>query len=216
MALVFPLAVADFADVIGVAKVTWLLQDYRERSGMASGQILDADLAPQLWTGAVTLAEKAHYDARKIEAMINAVIRSNGSVYLYDPRTAYPFADRDGSTLGSASVAIDTLPDKKSMSLKGLPAGYVLTAGDYLAFDYGDPARRAFHEISQDATADGSGVTPAFEVSPFLPDQAAVDAAVTLVKPAMKCRIDPGSFSGGASTSNITTTQLSFSVTQKR
>lgn len=215
MSLIFPLSVSTFADIIGVSQVTWSLKDNRQRSTVGSGDILEADLAPQLWTGDVVLTEKYHFENRKIEAKINAVIRSIGTVYLYDPRTPGPYADRDGAILGSSTVQINSLPDAKSMSLKGLPSGYALTAGDYLSFDYGDPARRAFHQIAEDITADSSGVSPAFEVSPFIRSGAAVDAAVTLFKPAMKCRIDPGSFSGGKSTQNTVTSQISFSVTQK-
>ncbi|TPM39580.1 hypothetical protein [Mesorhizobium sp. B2-3-4] len=214
MALTFPLSLAAFADLLDVTAVKWWLQDNREYSGMGSGQILEADLAPQLWQGDVTLAEAYHYEVRKIEARVNAVIRSLGSFYLYDPRTAAPYADRDGAILGASTVQINSLPDAKSMSLKGLPAGYVLTAGDYLAFDYGSPSRRAFHEVSEDVTAGGGGTTGAFEVSPFIRPGAAVNQTVTLIKPAMKCKIKPGSFSVG-STGNAVTSQISFSVVQK-
>src|SRR5690349_8319459 len=97
MSLTFPLSLAEFADLIGVSQVKWGLSDNRELSGLGSGQILEADLAPQLWQGDVTLSEKYHADARKIEAKLNAVIRSMGSFYLYDPRHMYPAADPNGS-----------------------------------------------------------------------------------------------------------------------
>jgi hypothetical protein len=215
MSLTFPLALTAFADLIGVSQVKWGLKDNRELSGMGSGQIIEADLAPMLWQGDVTLSEMYHADARKIEAKLNAVIRSAGSFYLYDPRTAYPYADRDGTTLGSSTVTIKAKADAKSLSLQGLPAGYVLTEGDYLHFDYGDPARRWFGEIAEGVTADGTGDTSTFEVSPFLPAATAADIAVTLIKPAMACRIVPGSLSV-QTTGNTVTTQISFSVIQKR
>ncbi|TPN44464.1 hypothetical protein FJ981_28115 [Mesorhizobium sp. B1-1-4] len=214
MALTFPLSLAAFADLLDVTSVKWALQDNREFSGMGSGQILEADLAPQLWQGDVTLGEAYHYETRKIEAKINAVIRSLGSFYLYDPRTAAPYADRDGAILGASTVQINSLPDNKSMTLKGLPAGYIITAGDYACWDYGSPTRRAFHEFSEDITANGSGVTGAVEVSPFIRPGAAINQVVTLIKPAMKCKIKPGSFSVG-STGNTVTSQISFSVIQK-
>lgn len=214
MALTFPLSLADFADTIGVRQVKWLPQDNRQYSGMGSGQILQADLGPSLWTGEVTLREYYHAEARRIEAKLNAVIRSIGSFYLYDPRHRGPTLDSDGAILGSATVQIASLPDAKSMTLKGLPAGYTLSVGDYLSFDYGSPARRAFHEICEDVTADGTGVTPAFEVNPVIRTGAAVDDVVTLVKPAMKCIIRPGTLDVG-STENVVTTAISFSVVQK-
>jgi hypothetical protein len=142
------------------------------------------------------------------------MIRSQGSFYLYDPRHPGPTLDPKGTILGSSAVKINSLPDSKSMTLKGLPAGYKLSVGDYLHFDYGTPSRRAFHEFAEDTTADGGGVTPAFEVSPFIRPGATVDLSVTLIKPAMKCIIRPGSVEAG-STGNIVTSQLSFSVVQK-
>lgn len=214
MALTFPLPVADFADTIGISQVKWLLQDNREFSGLGSGQILQADLGPSLWQADVNLREWYHVEARRIEAKINAVIRSKGSFYLYDPRHSSPALDPGGMMLGASAVKINSLPDAKSMSLKGLPAAYKLSVGDYLHFDYGSPSRRAFHEISEDVTANGSGVTGAFEVSPFIRPGAAADLSVTLVKPAMKCIIRPGTLDAG-STGNIVTTQIGFSVVQK-
>ena len=101
-----------------------------------------------------------------------------------------------------------------TMSLKGLPAAYKLSVGDYLHFDYGDPARRAFHRVAEDVTASGAGVTPVFTVTPRLRAGAAVDQIVTLIKPAMKCIVTPKSVETG-STEDMTTTSLSFSVMQK-
>ncbi|TPM92732.1 hypothetical protein [Mesorhizobium sp. B2-1-3A] len=203
---------AGFADIIGMQTAKWLLQDNREFSGMGSGQILQADLGPQLWTASIMLRAWRATEARRIEALLNAVIRSAGSFYLYDPRKAVPARDPRGVILGASAVQINSLPDSKSMSLKGLPAGYRLTAGDYLAFDYGDPARRAFHELAEDATASGGGITPAFEVNPFIRPGAVVNAAVTLIRPAMKCIIKPGSMDTGNSGS---LSQISFAVIQK-
>lgn len=216
MALSFPLSLAAFADLIGVSQVKWMLQDNRQFSGLGSGQILGADLAPSLWTGEVTLREYYHAEAREVEARINAVIRSQGSFYLYDPRLPYPASDPDGVALEEYDdVQINSLPDAKSMSLKNLPAGFVIPVGTYLSWDYGlDPVRRAFHDVSETVTANGGGVSPVFEVSPFIRTGAAVDQVVTLKKPAMKCIITPGSFDP-PSTGNTETTQISFSVMQK-
>lgn len=217
MTNVFPLSLAALADKLGIVKVNWSLGDQRELSGMASGQFLEADLAPQLWDGVVTLRPRYHAESRRIEAILDAVIRSKGDFYMYDVRHKYPASDPGGSILGAAAVKISAVADAKSMSLKGLPASYVLGAGDYLHFDYGAPARRWFGELSEDATASGAGVTGTFEVSPFLPSAAAADMAVTLIKPAMKCRIVPGSrqvSSLDGDSANMS--QISFTVKQKR
>jgi hypothetical protein len=211
MALTFPLALADFADVIGIQTVKWQLNDNRELSGMGTGQILQADLAPALWSAEVTLRPWRTNDAREIEAKINAVVRSIGSFYLYDPRKAVPKSG--AAALSGKTVSINAKADAKSLSLKGLPSAYALTAGDYLSFDYGTSTRRWFGEIAESVTADSSGDTASFEVSPYLPTDAAADIEVTLVKPAMKAIIVPGSlqvqYAAGFTT-------ISFNVMQKR
>lgn len=213
--MAFPYSVAEFADVIGVRRVKWGLQDNRELSGLGSGQVLTAKLAPSLRVGEVTLREWYHDDAAEIEADLEALVEQQGTFYLYDPRKWAPRRDPDGSILGASVVRIASLPTPATISLKGLPAGYVLTKGDYLAFDYGsDPVRRAFHRISETVTASGAGTTPTFNVTAFIRPGAAVDAIVTLIKPAAKCFIKPGSIDAG-STENILTTQISFSVIQK-
>ena len=84
--------------------------------------------------------------------------------------------------------------------MAGLPAWYVLTRGDYLAFDYGSPSRRALHKVvSLTVQASAGGVTPVFEVTPLIRPGALVGAVVTLVRASCKARIMPGSVSKGAS-----------------
>lgn len=215
MSLTFPLSLAQFADMLPITAVRWFLPDMRELSGMGTGQILQADLAPQLWRGNVELAEQYHNDMIRIEARLNAIVRSVGSFYLYDPRMIAPPDDPTGADLSGFTPQINSLPNPSTMSLKGLPANYKLAAGTYLSWDYGSsPTRRAFHQIAEDIVANGSGVTAAFEVSPFVRPGSAVNANVTLVKPAMRCIIEPGSIDGG-STGNSVTSALSFAVVQK-
>jgi hypothetical protein len=212
MSYTFPLSVAEFADTLGVAQLKWTNQNTRELSGLGSGQILEADLAPQLRTADLTLRERHHEDAQAIEAKLNAIIRSMGTFYLYDPRRPAPKADPDGAILGAATVTIHSLPDAKSISLEGLPASYVLSAGDPIAFDYGSPARRWFGEVAEGVTADSEGTTAAFEVSPFLPAAASTGTTVALVKAAFKAKIVPGSLNVQA---QGLTSAISFSVVQK-
>lgn len=214
MVLTFPLSTSAFADRLGIISAPLVLKDNREVSGMGSGQIIEADLAPALWTADVVTRPWRATEARRLEALINAVIRSKESFYLYDPRKAVPAKDPHGTTLGSSAVKIKAVANNKSMSLKGLPAGYQLSVGDHLAFDYGsNPTRRAFHELAEDITADGSGDTTSFEVSPFIRSGAAADISVTLVKPAVKVRIVPNSLS--IRQLGAVFSQISFAVVQK-
>jgi hypothetical protein len=88
-------------------------------------------------------------------------------------------------------ASIDT--NFRAIALSGLPAGYVITMGDYLHVDYGTPSRRALLQAAEGATANGSGATGEFEVRPQLRPGITAGLAVTLKKPAAKVKIVPGS-----------------------
>lgn len=215
MALSLPFIPADFADRLKIQSVQWKLQRFDELSGMGTGDVIAAQLAPPRITGDVTIAPMYHDEAAQVQALVEALDPMQ-SFYLYAPQKRFPIADPDGSILGSATPAISAVgSNNKSLRIKGLPAGYVLSLGDYLAFDYGtNPVRRAFHRILETVTADGTGLSPSFEIRPHLRAGAAADIAVTLVDPAAKVFIVPGSFDPGAARALITD-GMSFQVMQR-
>ncbi|MBB3234444.1 phage tail length tape measure family protein [Phyllobacterium endophyticum] len=101
----------------------------------------------------------------------------------------------------------------KSLSLKNAMANQVFSVGDLLSFDYGsNPVRRAMHRIVEASVASGAGVTPVFEVRPHFRVGVAIDIVVTVIKPAVKMRIVPGTLDEGSDT-EVTTT-LSFQARQ--
>lgn len=212
MALTFPLSYEAFAAKIGVVSMDWTLQDNRTYSGMGSGQIIEADLAPQLRTASATLQPWYADEAAEIEALIEAIVRSKGTFYIADPRKVGPAYDPTGSVLGASTPTISGASGNTSLAITGLPAGYVLTIGDYLSFDYGTPARRAHHRILETMTASGGGFTNLFEVAPFLRQAPTVGTSVTLVRPSFKAMIVPGSVKVSA---EGMFTNISFSVMQK-
>ena len=68
-----------------------------------------------------------------------------------------------------------------------------------LSFTYGSgPTRYALHRIVSDTVvANGSGVTPLFEVVPHIRPGAATSTAVELIRPYCKAIIIPGSVQAG-------------------
>lgn len=205
MALSFPYSLAAFADVIRMSSVRMRLVDEQQVSKGGGGRIITADMAPKYWAFDVTLTVMENAPMRQIQALITALDGSMNDFYLYDPRYAYPVADPDGSLLGAASVQINSVDtNNKEMTLKGLPAGYVLSPGDCLHFDFGTPSKRALHMIVDGGTANGSGVTPAIEVRPHILPGATENAAVTLIKPSARVKIVPESFDPGTGRQIIT------------
>ncbi|MEO9612639.1 MAG: hypothetical protein ABJG86_09700 [Nitratireductor sp.] len=215
MVVSFPLNLAAFADRLMIRDVRWQLRRNDELSGLGSGQTLSAELAPPLWIGSVQLELMDFAEADQVQAAIETLDGPFNSFYLCSPRRRFPQADPDGTLLGAATPTIHTLGgDNKSVRLAGVPAVYQLTRGDFLAFDYGAPSRRAFHRIVEDATADGAGITPSFEVRPHIRPGATTGLAVTLIKPAAKVFIVPDSFDAGVARRTITE-GMSFQVMQR-
>lgn len=216
MALADPLPLASFADLLPVASVKWKLREHQEISGLGSGQILVAELAPPLWTADVVLAAMRNEDAGKVQGLIESLDGGLRSFYLYAPQRIGPQSDPDGTLLSTSTVKIYSLDvNNKEMRLYGLPPGFVLSAGDFMSFDYGsNPTRRAFHRVLNTVTADGSGITPTFEVRPHLRSGVATDIVVTLVKASAKVMIVPGSFDPGTA-DPVVTTGMSFSAIQR-
>lgn len=215
MAISFPLSIEQFADRLAITEVKWRLQEQQEYSGLGSGEVLAADLGPSLWMGDVRLAVGYHDDVADIQAMVETLDGSINSFFLYDPRKTFPRDDPDGSKLGASVPRIYVIgANNKSLALKGLPNGYVLSRGDFLSFDYGtNPVRRAFHRIVETVTAGSNGNTIEFEVRPHLRPGVVMDLAVTLVKPAAKVIMVPNTFDPGAGRA-VVTDGMSFQVVQ--
>ncbi len=189
-------------------------QDFgQETSGQGSGVVLAKDLRPDLWHAKFTSMAMNHAQIMQVMAQISALRGSMFTFYAYNPMAAYPQSDPTGSVLGSAAVKINSLGgDNISLSLKGLPASYKLKAGDMLSFDYGSPSSRALHQLVENATANGAGVTPSFQVSSYIRTGAATDLAVTLIKPSCEMMMVPGSVN--VSSVSRMKSQISFECIQ--
>lgn len=213
MAISLPLSINAFANRLHVAAVSWRLRDQQQYSSLGTGEILAVDLGPRLWEADVNCAPIRNADGMQIQALIESLDGAMNSFYLYNPVTMFPQYDPDGSILGATVPQINSVGgNNKSISLKLLPASYRVTQGDMIAFNYSSsPTRRALHRIVETVTANGSGVTSAFEIRPHLRPGLAVSTIVDLIRPAAKVLMVPGSLSVE---SGLVTTQISFQVIQ--
>lgn len=216
MTLSDPRATADFVDLLRITSVVWRSQRNDELSGVGSGQTWTAEEAPPLWGADVTIDTINIAAARRAKAMINSLSSPGQTFYLYDPIAKYPASDPDGSILGSSTVVIDSIgSDNMSLALSGLPADYELSPGDYFHVDYGsDPTRRALFEISEAATASGLGVTGTFAIYPHLQTGITTTMQVTLIKPAARVFIVPGSINLGTE-EGVIVSGIAFTALQK-
>jgi len=206
MALTFPVSTAEFFDTLEVSQMTFDCPEQMQVARTGGGEILPANIGPRLWTGEVSLWDQGHSAVAPVLAMISALREPGASFLAYDLTAPAPQSDPDGVALATVTPLILALPsDARMLSLKGLPSGFVLTAGDYLGFSYGtNPVRRALHRVVSGVVAGGTGQTAAFEVTPPRRPGAAINAAVSLIKASCKARIVPGSVSSGAAAAGIT------------
>jgi hypothetical protein len=207
MALTYPLALADFADILPISSLSFHLPAQVVQSRTAGGEQLTADVAERLWSGRMTLGRLTKAEAGRPEVLIELIRQAGRSFLIYDRHRTNPRLDPTGAILGSSSVTILALGgDARELSLAGLPAGYVLSAGDHLSFAYThlSVSRQALHRIvTPTVTADGSGETPLFEVVPALRQGAAITAPVTLKKAACKAVAVAGSIEEAIRTATL-------------
>jgi len=198
MVQTLPMPLADFWSPLRVASLSLSLPSASELSRTAGGEIIVAELGARLWTARVTLVPISIENAAALQVKLRLLQRAGASLHVSPRIGNYPARDPNG-VIADSYITIASLPlGNQTLSLAGLPSGYALSAGDYLSFSYGTPAIQAFHQLAGDARADALGVTAAFEIVPQIRPGAAIGASVTLVKPAFKALLLPGSLNEGA------------------
>jgi len=197
MVQTFPMPLAEFWSPLRVASLSLSLPAAAEISRTAGGEIIVAELGARLWSARVTLAPIGIESAAALQVKLRLLPRAGASLFVSPRIRDCPARDPNG-VIAASNVSIASLPaGNQTLSLAGLPAGYALSAGDYLAFNYSNPAIQAFHQMVGDARADAAGIVPAFEIVPQLRPGATIGASVTLVKPAFKALLIPGSLNEG-------------------
>ncbi len=193
----FPMPLAEFWSPLRVASLSLSLPAAAEMSRTAGGEIIAAELGARLWSARVTLAPIGIENAAALQVKLRLLQRAGATLFVSPRIGDHPARDPNG-VIAASNLTIYGLPaGNQTLSLAGLPAGYALSAGDYLAFNYGNPAIQAFHQMVGDARADASGVVPVIEIVPQLRPGATIGASVTLVKPAFRALLVPGSLNEG-------------------
>lgn len=186
-------------DILSLAKLgagcSFRLQGYKEIGRTAGGQFIVADLADPVWVADyVTTGTMTHYEARELEAALASLDEGGLLFEGGDPRHDYPRNYPTGSF--SDTGVIDNLPsDTTQIRLAGLPANFVIRAGDMFAFDYGtENNSRALHQAVEDITASAAGITVGgFTVRPRIRPGATVGTPVRFKVPRCYMAVVPGS-----------------------
>jgi hypothetical protein len=206
VALSFPLSKAAFMDLLPVQDVQFYLAVQNQNNGLASGEILTAERQPPMWAGSVSLRPMKARHAAQIVGLIAELERPGRGFMAYKKNQIGPADDPLGAALGASAVSVyQSNPAAGTVRLQGLPAGYRLAAGDFLAVAYlASPTRYALHQVLAPVVAAGTGITPAVSVTPYLRTGYTTGTAVGLVKPACKAVLVPGSVDYGTTRNGIT------------
>lgn len=203
MSLTFPLSRADFFDLLPIERISFDCPEQLQQSRTGDGTVLTADMGARLWQGQVMLGRMTRAETAQVRALLEVLRGAGRSFLAYDAAFPAPLADPVLAFLGSATPALHTVGgDNRSMRLSGLPGGYVLTPGDLLSFGYA--SRCALHRVVTPATADASGLTPLFDVTPSVRPGFSTGATVSLDRPWCKAVLVPGSVDPGETRRTIT------------
>jgi hypothetical protein len=192
---------------------SFYLQVSDELAGERGQQIRVKQLGPDLWAARYSSNQMPRDLMRQIKAIVHALLSQRDTFFGWDPMGQYPKEDPDGSKLGAATPLINSVnADNQRISLKGLPAAYYLTMGDYISYDYG--GARAFHQIippTSFCVANGSGVTPEFWVAPRIRVGWSMNLPVLLLRPVVEMMVVPGTYQSDETPFNAS---LSFDTIQ--
>lgn len=197
----FPLSSAQFFDLLPISEITFYCPPVSSFSRTGAGEVIVADIGARLWRGEITLGKMTRAEAGFARTMIDMLGGAGRSFMVWDRAAAFPLRDPRGAALGAATPTIHTLgSDGSTLRLAGLPAGYQMEPGDYLAFTYGtNPTRYALHALVTSGVANSSGVTPLMEVLPAIRPGAVVGATVSLRRAPCKAVLMPDSVRHGPS-----------------
>ena len=200
----------DILDLMPVETAPFALHRQRQYSKGADGTVYRADLAPPLWMCTITSVPMVHSLAQQVLALLQASEDDLSTFFVWDISLPAPQADPNGTILGAATPTIASIDSSNRMvTIQALPANYTLTRGDYISvLRASDSKRQLFKVVDPTVVASSAGITPLFQLSPYIRTGMAVNDTVYLLKPAVEMVIQPGTLKV-ASQDNLFTT-LSF------
>lgn len=191
VALTFPL---DLIEAGVFWRRSFRLQRRQEVSRIANGGSIRKDFGRPLWMAEYVSKRLPANEVSRIRARLDALDGGIQTFRGYDPARCRPIAypSRVGLPAGStgAGTLASIFSDNKRVSLAGMGAGFIVSAGDLLQVGAGD-----LYSVVQGGTADSGGVIDEVELRPFLWPGTSVGAAVTLMRPSCLMAVDPGSVS---------------------
>jgi hypothetical protein len=195
MAITYPLAPSDFWERLRFADRPVFIQQHNKKQSVAgSGDILSSMFGRPKWVINITLAGGRHDRNIITESDLMHLNSRDGTILAYDIRRPYPEADPDGWKLDGMTVTIASKgSDNRSVSLSGLRGQFIVTKGDKFSVLY-DTDKMFLCEAMETVQANDAGLSPEFEIWPFLPPTLDVGDVVTMRKGCGKFKLIAGSY----------------------
>lgn len=198
MTITFPREIPSELKIVGMS---FMLEPTIELAPLRSGKIISKDLGPSLW--------KAKYESPPLDETSFGIVRawyasllSTNEFYGYDFLREFPLAYVNGWDVSpfDGTCRLAGVPSASRITLTDLPVGFILTVGDFIAFDYGPTSSptvdesRALHIVTEGGVASGSPSDVTLSVSPHIRDDWQVGETVHLFRAAAKMVILPGTY----------------------
>lgn len=152
------------------------------------GELLGVEIADPFWELRLTFAPSFSWDMAGLYTWFNSMEGGLYSFLCHDHSRPVPVnyrlaglpATAAGGGAFDGSCAVDAVA-AYSLTLSALPASFVFKAGDKVGLVEG--GRYGLHEITTDATADGSGVVTVDVVPPVNTSQFSTSATAQVNRP---------------------------------
>ncbi|UXN62911.1 hypothetical protein N8E89_09300 [Phyllobacterium sp. A18/5-2] len=194
MAITFPLS-TEFLHSFPGWTTDFSLLWRQEQSRTAGGQTFVKDLGSPLWQMSAQSKPLQRPVLDYWRARFSVLENGLNQFYAFSKSRCYPIAYPAGVGMGTVTgLQVDTIAaSRKAIRIKNLPAGYTGKVGDYFQIGTGN-----LHQVMEDFTASGAGLSPLFEIRPHLWPLTAVNDAVVVVRPSCLMTLVPGSLSSTA------------------
>lgn len=196
MALGGFLSRSAFMRKLVIAEASFEAPGQRQVTNLAGGEVLSAEIAPALWQGEISLSPMRGALAREVVSVLHHLEISGNAFRAFHPEKLWPLTDAGGATAAAATITISAHDASAStITVAGLPNGYVVSPGDMISWEYGSsPTRYALHEFREGATV-SAGSTGALQVYPHIRGTVPTNAPAEMVRPWCKAIVLPGSAS---------------------
>lgn len=181
MALSFPLTTL-LGTPKGFVGQSFLLKSRQELSMQTNGVARGKDFGSALWFASYTTVEIPNDDAVAFEALLNSLDGVIQPFEAWDLRRPSPRV-----TPGTSVGVLSAVSSGKIITVGSLTSGQVMSAGDYVSFNYSNGSR-ALHQLCETVTA-GNPV----EVRPHVRPGYTIGASVQVGAPKGLFTLVPGS-----------------------